>query len=87
MQGRTVIREVVNTRLWQLVKFIISDDDLDVDGDVYKIVFSKLGDMDKEQQKNVWKMVIRKRINSIVKTKRNNVSSDLRRSIMGKLMR
>lgn len=83
----TAIRDVVHTELWGSVKFLTSDDDLDVDGAIYRIVFNEIGGMDKKQQREMWKKVIRKQINKIIKTKRNNVSSDIRKTLMGTLLR
>ena len=79
----STVREFVNNDVWQDIKFLTNDHDLDETGEVYKMMFKIHSSVPEQYRRNVWNNV-RVVINAMLKTKRNNTNNELQKRVFGK---
>ena len=82
-QQKAAVREFVNNDVWDDVKFIVKEEDLDKDGIVHKMMYKVHASVPEQNRENLWGNV-RAVINPMLNTKRNNTNNELKRKVMGK---
>lgn len=73
----------INNDVWNDVKFIAKEQDLDQGGIVYTMMYKIHASVPEKYRKTLWENV-RESINSMLNTKRNNTNNELKRKVMGK---
>lgn len=77
------VRDFINNDVWDDIKFITKEADLDPGGVLYQMAFKVNSHVPEKNKPTVWGN-IRECINPMLKVKRNNINAELRKCVLGK---